>query len=102
MRKYMQEVITSPYKLIAVDDDAGILDSLKVVLKRSGYDLDCYSNPLEAIEAMKNSHYDLLLLDFIMDPIHGDEVVEQVRKFDKIFIFYYLLDTKTLLHHFKL
>mgnify|MGYP001024672839 CR=1 FL=1 len=83
MRKYMQEVITSPYKLIAVDDDAGILDSLKVVLKRSGYDLDCYSNPLEAIEALKNTHYDLLLLDFIMDPIHGDEVVEQVRKFDK-------------------
>ena len=36
MRKYMQEVITSPYKLIAVDDDAGILDSLKVVLKRYG------------------------------------------------------------------
>ena len=83
MRKYMQEVITSPYKLIAVDDDAGILDSLKVVLKRSGYDLDCYSNPLEAIEDMKNNHYDLLLLDFIMDPIHGDEVVEQIRKFDK-------------------
>lgn len=29
MRKYMQEVITSPHKLVAVDDDAGILDSLE-------------------------------------------------------------------------
>ena len=33
MRKYMQEVITSPYKLIAVDDDAGILDSLRLCLR---------------------------------------------------------------------
>ena len=33
MRKYMQETVTYPYKIMAVDDDNGILDSLKVVLK---------------------------------------------------------------------
>ena len=82
MRKYMQDEVTSPYKIMAVDDDEGILDSLKVVLKRSGYDLVCYSNPLEALEALKKEHYDLLLLDFIMDPIHGDEVVAKIREFD--------------------
>ena len=87
MRKYMQETITSPYKIMAVDDDTGILDSLKVVLNKSGYALDCYTNPIEAIEKLKNEHYDLLLLDFIMDPIHGDKVVEEIRKFDlKIYI----------------
>lgn len=82
MRKYMQEESQSPYKIMAVDDDAGILDSLKVVLNRSGYTLDCYSNPVEAIEALKKEHYDLLLLDFIMDPLHGDEVVASIREFD--------------------
>ena len=79
----MQEEVSSPYKIMAVDDDLGILDSLKVVLKRSGYSLDCYSNPVEAIEILKTNHYDLLLLDFIMDPLHGDEVVEKIREFDK-------------------
>lgn len=83
MRKYLQENVTSPYKIMAIDDDSGILDSLKVVLQRSGYGLDCYSNPLEAIEILKKEHYDLLLLDFIMDPLHGDQVVEDIRKFDK-------------------
>ncbi len=82
MRKYMQETVTAPYKIMAVDDDTGILDSLKVVLRRSGYDLTTFSNPLEAIEALKKEHYDLLLLDFMMDPIHGDQVVAEVRKFD--------------------
>lgn len=83
MRKYLQENVTSPYKIMAVDDDSGILDSLKVVLQRSGYGLVCYTNPLDAIEALKKEHYDLLLLDFIMDPLHGDQVVQDIREFDK-------------------
>ncbi len=83
MRKYIQEVVTSPYKIMAVDDDSGILDSLKVVLKRSGYDLTCFTNPLDAIEQLKKEKYDLLLLDFIMDPLHGDQVVGEIRTFDR-------------------
>lgn len=83
MRKYIQEVVTSPYKIMAVDDDSGILDSLKVVLKRSGYDLTCFTNPLDAIEQLKKEKYDLLLLDFIMDPLHGDQVVSEIRNFDR-------------------
>ena len=83
MRKYMQEVVSLPFKLIAVDDDPGILDSLTVVLKRNGYDLKTFTNPLEALEEMKKTKYDLLLLDFIMSPLHGDQVVSEIRKFDK-------------------
>lgn len=82
MRKYMQENETKPYKIMAVDDDAGILDSLKVVLRRNGYDLTCFENPVEAIKELAKEHYDLLLLDFIMDELHGDQVVAEIRKFD--------------------
>lgn len=82
MRKYMQENETKPYKIMAVDDDPGILDSLKVVLRRNGYDLTCYENPVEVIKALEKEHYDLLLLDFIMDELHGDQVVAEIRKFD--------------------
>lgn len=83
MRKYIQEVVSSPYKIIAIDDDAGILDSLSVVLKRNGYSLTTFTNPLDAIEELKSTKYDLLLLDFIMSPLHGDQVVSEIRKFDK-------------------
>ena len=40
-------------------------------------------NPIEAIERVKNEHFDLMILDFIMTPIHGDQVVEEIRKFNK-------------------
>lgn len=83
MRKYMQEVVSSPYKIMAIDDDLGILDSLSVVLKRNGHSLVTFSNPLDALEELKKTRYDLLLLDFIMSPLHGDQVVAEIRKFDK-------------------
>ena len=83
MRRSEQGVQTSPYKIIAVDDENGIIDSLSVFLKRSGYQLVGVTNPLEAIERVKNEHFDLMLLDYIMTPIHGDKVVEEIRKFNK-------------------
>ena len=83
MRKYQQDAGSSDYKVIAVDDDQGILDSLKIILKRIGLDLVCYSDPRQAIEEMRTNNYDLLLLDFIMDDLNGNQVVEEIRKFDK-------------------
>lgn len=38
---------------------------------------------MEAIERVKVEHFDLMLLDFIMTPYHGDQVVEEIRKFNK-------------------
>ena len=71
------------YKIIAVDDEIGILDSLNVFLTKSGYSFVGITDPLEAIERVKQEHFDLMLLDFIMTPIHGDKVVEEIRKFNK-------------------
>lgn len=71
------------YKIIAVDDEEGIVDSLSIFLKRSGYNFIGVTDPLEAIERVKNEHFDLMILDFIMTPIHGDQVVEEIRKFNK-------------------
>ena len=82
MRHSEQSEQIKPYKIIAVDDESGIIDSLSVFLKRSGYELVGVTNPLEAIEMVKNKHFDLMLLDYIMTPIHGDKVVEEIRKFN--------------------
>ena len=85
MRKGLQNIQNSEnsnYKIIAVDDEQGIIDSLSIFLKRSGYDFTGITDPEEAIERVKNEH-DLMILDFIMTPFHGDQVVEEIRKFNK-------------------
>ena len=79
----MQSNISSGYKIIAVDDEQGILDSLSIFMHRSGYTFKGITNPVEAIELIKNEHFDLMILDYLMEPIHGDKVVEEIRKFNK-------------------
>lgn len=86
MRKGLQTIENSEnknYKIIAVDDEIGIIDSLSIFLKRTGYDFTGVTDPEEAIELVKNEHFDLMILDFIMTPFHGDQVVEEIRKFNK-------------------
>lgn len=83
MRKNKQTTISSNYRIIAVDDEMGIIDSLSIYLKKSGYDFVGYTDPMEALEKVKTEHFDLMILDFIMTPIHGDKLVEEIRKFNK-------------------
>ncbi len=81
MRLSAVEQKKSKYKIIAVDDEIGIIDSLKVYLR--DYSITGVTDPQEAIEKVKNEHFDLMLLDYIMTPFHGDHVVEEIRKFNK-------------------
>lgn len=83
MRKNKQTTISSNYRIIAVDDEMGIIDSLSIYLRKSGYDFVGYTDPMEALEKVKTEHFDLMILDFIMTPIHGDKLVEEIRKFNK-------------------
>ena len=79
MRKNQVTAKSTGFKIIGVDDEQGILDSLSIFMKRSGYDFVGITDPIEAINRVKTEHFDLMVLDFIMDPIHGDEVVEEIR-----------------------
>lgn len=86
MRKHLQgadNLENHTYRIIAVDDEEGIIDSLSIFLKRTGYDFTGVTDPQEAIRLVKEEHFDLMVLDFIMTPIHGDQVVEEIRKFNK-------------------
>lgn len=83
MRKNKHTTISSNYRIIAVDDEIGIIDSLSIFLKDSGYDFIGYTDPMNALEKIKTEHFDLMILDFIMTPIHGDKLVEEIRKFNK-------------------
>ena len=83
MRKNIQKAESNGIKVLIVDDEIGIIDSLSVFLQKYGYNFTGITDPIEAIERVRNEHFDLMILDFIMTPIHGDKVVEEIRKFNK-------------------
>lgn len=45
--------------------------------------MDVENDPSRAIVRVREKEYDILLLDFLMTPICGDQVVEEIRKFNR-------------------
>lgn len=82
MRKAVSEV-SFDYKILIVDNEKGVISTLKLMLGRNGYYCFGVSNPLKAIDILKEEHFDMIILDYIMSPINGDEFVSKIREFNK-------------------
>ena len=84
MRTKKQQIsLSNDYKLLIVDDDAGLIDSISSFLKRYGYNIRGAIDPIQGLENLKNEKYDLLILDYFMSPIKGDDFVSRLREFDR-------------------
>jgi len=77
-----QNFTAGEYKLMIVDDDAGLIDSITAFLKRNGYEICGFTDPLEGLEKLKSEKFDILILDYFMSPIKGDDFVSKLRVFD--------------------
>ncbi len=75
-----QADVSDEYRIMIIDDEEGILDSIQALLTRNGYWCECFSNPVDGLKALDEDHFDLLVLDYFMQPMHGEAVVEQIRK----------------------
>ena len=71
------------FSILTLDDDAIMTSTLQAYFQRSGYRVDTENDPYQAIERVREGKYDILLLDFLMTPICGDQVVAEIRKFNK-------------------
>jgi len=71
------------YKIILLDDDQKYVSKKVEVLKSYGYDVEGETSVVKTLEKLRSKNYDLLILDYLMDDMRGDKVVEAIRKFDK-------------------
>lgn len=68
--------------ILTLDDDPVMTLTLQSYFQNAGYDVDTANDPEKAIEQIRTGHYDILLLDFLMTPMCGDQVVERIREFN--------------------
>lgn len=66
-----------------IDDDVTIMDMLSLVLSKYGHEVIPFTEPISAIESLKSSHYDILIVNYLMTPVNGDKIIELVRQFNK-------------------
>ncbi len=70
----------STKKILVVDDEKLIVDSLRYSLRKEGYDVVVAHDGLEAIALARKEQPDLLVLDLMLPGIDGLEVCRTIRQ----------------------
>ena len=70
-------------RIMLVDDEPDINAALSVVLKREGYDVDTFENPIIALEKLRPGLYGLIILDVKMPQMDGFELYREIKKVDR-------------------
>jgi len=68
-------------KILVVDDESTICDSVKKILSRKGYEVEKTLNATDAIEKIKKGKFDILITDLMMPQVSGMELLELVKKY---------------------
>lgn len=68
-------------KILVVDDEKDILDSLSSILKRAHYEVFSTTKGKEAVELAKKIIPDAIILDIMMPDMSGDEVATALSEY---------------------
>ncbi|OGX24694.1 MAG: hypothetical protein A3J51_06055 [Omnitrophica WOR_2 bacterium RIFCSPHIGHO2_02_FULL_45_21] len=68
------------YKLLVVDDNKDIVDTLQRRLTKEGYEVSVAYDGEEALQKVKEADPDIILLDLMMPKLNGFEVLKEVRE----------------------
>lgn len=69
--------------VLLVDDDEDFVNIAYVYLKSKGYNVEVVNNGPQAIEILKEEKHQIVLLDYFMPGMSGEDVVTEVRKFNQ-------------------
>ncbi len=69
-------------KILIVDDEVGVYESLRMILKKD-YDLSWAANAKEAMRLFQEHNPRLILLDIIMPGVDGIEILTAIRESNK-------------------
>ena len=67
-------------KILVIEDEKMLADSIKAMLERKGFQVECVYDGESGKEFAELGIYDLLILDVMMPRMDGLEVARQVRK----------------------
>jgi two-component system OmpR family response regulator len=69
----------SPARILVVDDEASIVDSVATVLRYEGFEVDVASTGRAALQKAQDNPFDLVVLDVMLPDLDGLEVTRRIR-----------------------
>jgi DNA-binding NtrC family response regulator len=71
-------------RILVIDDEPDIRESLEALLVEEGYSVELAQNGTEGLQKLENRGYDIILLDLMMPDKSGMEVLQEYRLRDQI------------------
>jgi len=71
-------------KILGIDDNEDILNLLKTVLTSKGHDFTSALNGKDGVKLIEEQNFDAILLDLAMPEFSGLDVIESLKKNDRI------------------
>lgn len=71
----------SDKKILVLDDDDLVRETISTVLKREGYKAILAKNANEALEKTRTEHFDLIVSDIRMPGKNGVQAIKEIRAF---------------------
>lgn len=70
-------------RILVVDDEENIRLLFKEELEEEGYEVDTASNGIEALEKIKESQFDVIVLDIKMPVMDGIQALNAIKNINK-------------------
>jgi len=65
--------------ILCIEDDQEMIDLIRLILRRSGFEIRGANSGKEGLEIIRKDHPDLVLLDLMMPEMDGWEVYQQMK-----------------------
>ncbi len=65
--------------ILVIDDEPNVLKTLKIGLDAIGFQTEGFGNPLDALERLQEQFFNIALIDLMMEPIDGMQVLKEIR-----------------------
>lgn len=75
-----RSVINDTIRLLIVDDEKDVLDTIAEALSDEGYEITCEINPAAALQLCDAENFDIVLTDLMMPGIHGIELIYVLKQ----------------------
>jgi len=70
---------TQPKRILVVDDEPFVCDAVKMMLAFDGHQVDTANSGKEALTAFENGKFDIVITDFSMPDMKGDELAAAIK-----------------------
>ncbi|HEX4044229.1 MAG TPA: response regulator, partial [Gammaproteobacteria bacterium] len=78
--KYKKIISPQDYRILFVEDDLQVQKTVSVILREAGYQVDIASTSTECLKMIKNTRYDLIIMDLTLPDENGLVTSRMIKK----------------------